>query len=435
MLNGAGFIVRPGPAPLARRRRDRRRDAADRRPGRRRRAGLVAGRHADRVRLEPPPRPRPRATARPSTSSTSRRGDVTADHRRPGRRSSARRRGCPTAGRSPRSAAATGGPRGIRNDIWLFAADGSDATPDGGRNLSARHDLMPGVGDEQRRHPGEGAAARRRPPDGRSITVHGARSTARTSCGGSASPTATARAADRRPPLHLGLGRGRRAARSAADRLPPLDADRAARRVAARRGRRSRAASTAFNADVLGELELVEPVERHVDGRRPRHPGLVPPGRRGPQAARHRDPRRPAHALRLVADLGVPGPRRERDGRLLLATRAARRATARPSTTPTTATGAPARCATCSPASTRSSPTASPTRIASGVTGGSYGGYLTNWIVGHDQRFRAAMTCRSVSDMAMLFLTGDISGGDWARARVRWHALGRPGATTARSRR
>ena len=55
---------------------------------------------------------------------------------------------------------------------------------------------------------------------------------------------------------------------------------------------------------------------------------------------------------------------------------------------------------------------ADPDRL--GVTGGSYGGYLTNWIVGHDQRFRAAMTCRSVSDMAMLFLTGDISGGDWA---------------------
>jgi dipeptidyl aminopeptidase/acylaminoacyl peptidase len=49
-----------------------------------------------------------------------------------------------------------------------------------------------------------------------------------------------------------------------------------------------------------------------------------------------------------------------------------------------------------------------------GVTGGSYGGYLTNWIIGHDDRFRAAMTCRSVSDMSMLFLTGDISGGDWA---------------------
>ena len=56
---------------------------------------------------------------------------------------------------------------------------------------------------------------------------------------------------------------------------------------------------------------------------------------------------------------------------------------------------------------------ADPDRL--GVTGGSYGGYLTNWIVAHDQRFRAAITCRSVSDMTMLFLTGDISGGEWAK--------------------
>jgi dipeptidyl aminopeptidase/acylaminoacyl peptidase len=55
---------------------------------------------------------------------------------------------------------------------------------------------------------------------------------------------------------------------------------------------------------------------------------------------------------------------------------------------------------------------ADPDRL--GVTGGSYGGYLTNWIVGRTQRFRAAMTCRSVADMRLLFLTGDISGGEWA---------------------
>ncbi len=56
---------------------------------------------------------------------------------------------------------------------------------------------------------------------------------------------------------------------------------------------------------------------------------------------------------------------------------------------------------------------ADPARL--GVTGGSYGGYLTNWIVGKTQRFKAALTCRSVVDMRMLFLTGDISGGEWAR--------------------
>ena len=56
---------------------------------------------------------------------------------------------------------------------------------------------------------------------------------------------------------------------------------------------------------------------------------------------------------------------------------------------------------------------ADPDRL--GVTGGSYGGYLTNWIVAHDQRFRAAFTARSVSDMTMLMLTGDISGGEFGR--------------------
>ena len=55
---------------------------------------------------------------------------------------------------------------------------------------------------------------------------------------------------------------------------------------------------------------------------------------------------------------------------------------------------------------------ADPDRL--GVTGGSYGGYLTNWIVGRTDRFKAAVTCRSVVDMRMLFLTGDISGGEWA---------------------
>ncbi|HEU0115000.1 MAG TPA: S9 family peptidase, partial [Thermomicrobiales bacterium] len=33
-----------------------------------------------------------------------------------------------------------------------------------------------------------------------------------------------------------------------------------------------------------------------------------------------------------------------------------------------------------------------------GVTGGSYGGYLTNWLIGHDDRFRAAVTQRCVSN-------------------------------------
>ena len=48
-----------------------------------------------------------------------------------------------TDGRSLVIGARLEGSAGIRNDLWLFAADGSDATPTGGRNLSGRHDLMP----------------------------------------------------------------------------------------------------------------------------------------------------------------------------------------------------------------------------------------------------------------------------------------------------
>ena len=32
------------------------------------------------------------------------------------------------------------------------------------------------------------------------------------------------------------------------------------------------------------------------------------------------------------------------------------------------------------------------------MTGGSYGGYMTNWIVGHTNRFKAAVTLRSISN-------------------------------------
>ena len=45
-----------------------------------------------------------------------------------------------------------------------------------------------------------------------------------------------------------------------------------------------------------------------------------------------------------------------------------------------------------------------------GVTGGSYGGYLTSWMIGHTDRFKAAVTCRSVNDMTSEMLSGDISG-------------------------
>ncbi|MDQ4045025.1 MAG: S9 family peptidase [Chloroflexota bacterium] len=43
-----------------------------------------------------------------------------------------------------------------------------------------------------------------------------------------------------------------------------------------------------------------------------------------------------------------------------------------------------------------------------GVTGGSYGGYLTNWIIGHDDRFKAAVTQRCVSNFHSFVGTSDI---------------------------
>jgi dipeptidyl aminopeptidase/acylaminoacyl peptidase len=43
-----------------------------------------------------------------------------------------------------------------------------------------------------------------------------------------------------------------------------------------------------------------------------------------------------------------------------------------------------------------------------GVAGGSYGGYMTNWIVGHNDRFKAGVTMRSVVSTQAFFGTSDI---------------------------
>ncbi len=42
-----------------------------------------------------------------------------------------------------------------------------------------------------------------------------------------------------------------------------------------------------------------------------------------------------------------------------------------------------------------------------GVTGGSYGGFMTNWLVGHTDRFKAAVTQRSVVNLASDFGSSD----------------------------
>nr|WP_238942870.1 S9 family peptidase [Planococcus beigongshangi] len=50
-----------------------------------------------------------------------------------------------------------------------------------------------------------------------------------------------------------------------------------------------------------------------------------------------------------------------------------------------------------------------------GVTGGSYGGFMTNWIVGHSNRFKAAVTQRSISNWISFFGVSDIGYyfSDW----------------------
>lgn len=63
------------------------------------------------------------------------------------------------------------------------------------------------------------------------------------------------------------------------------------------------------------------------------------------------------------------------------------------------------------------------------VTGGSYGGFMTNWIVGHTNRFKAAVTQRSisnwisfygVSDIGFFFTEDQIGGDVWKNTELLW---------------
>lgn len=58
-----------------------------------------------------------------------------------------------------------------------------------------------------------------------------------------------------------------------------------------------------------------------------------------------------------------------------------------------------------------------------GITGGSYGGYLTNWIISHDNRFKAAVTQRCVSNFYSFFGTSDIGFhfGEFEFGGVPWN--------------
>jgi len=65
-----------------------------------------------------------------------------------------------------------------------------------------------------------------------------------------------------------------------------------------------------------------------------------------------------------------------------------------------------------------------------GVTGGSYGGYITNWIIGHTSRFRAAVSQRSIAnwiskfgttDIGYYFVPDQIKATPWENPKKLWH--------------
>jgi dipeptidyl aminopeptidase/acylaminoacyl peptidase len=301
---------------------------------------------------------------------------------------------------------------GSRNDIWLFPADGSEARATGGQNLSARHDLMPGsqmgsdvtVGEGTRIWPA---------PDGKSITfsapVDGSYELWRIAVrDGALERLTNGRHYISGWDAVAGL-RGRSRGRIAYVRSTPTETPDLWLLDGAGEPRQL----TVFNADVLGELTLREPKERHstVDGRDIQ--GWVIPAGKGAQplvTEIHGGPHTlygwsPVWEFQILAANGMSvfycNPRgSEGYGQDFN----------------------DANHRDWGPGPTRDVLAGVESLVADGladgdhlgVTGGSYGGYLTNWIVGHDDRFRAAMTCRCVSDMGVLFLTGDLGGGDWA---------------------
>jgi dipeptidyl aminopeptidase/acylaminoacyl peptidase len=298
---------------------------------------------------------------------------------------------------------------GSRNDIWLYSADGSEARQDGGRNLSGRHDLMPGSGVASDVTVGE--TTRVIPSaDGASLDflapVDGSYELWRIAV----SDGAVKRLTTGRHVLSSfdAVARGRKARyaylRSTPTAPPDVwlqDGDGEPRRL------------TAFNSDVLDDLTLIEPIERRseVDGRSIQGWFVPGGGKRSPLVTQiHGGPHTlyawaPSWEFQVLAAAGIgvfySNPRGS-EGYGQDFNDANHRDWG----------PGPMRDVLAGVDSLVADGLADPDRL--GLTGGSYGGYLTNWIVGHDDRFRAAMTCRSVSDMSMLFLTGDISGGDWA---------------------
>ena len=309
------------------------------------------------------------------------------------------------------------GGAGSRNDVWLFAANGSDASPTGGRNLSAVHDLMPGSGMNSDVTRGEWPTLI--PSKGGrwlhlSAPIDGAYELwrIRVTDGRLERLTEGRHYISGWHAVPGGTGHGRGGTRIAYLRSTPteppdlwlLDTGGASRSKPRR--------LTRFNAAVLDDLDLREPVERHssVDGRDIQG-WLLPAGEGSrPLVVEIHGGPHTLYGWSLIWEFQI----------LVAAGMSVFYCNPRGSEGYGEAfndanhrdwgTG-PTRDVLAGVDALVEDGLADPERL--GVTGGSYGGYLTTWIVGHDRRFRAAMTCRSVSDMSILFSTGDISGFDW----------------------
>jgi dipeptidyl aminopeptidase/acylaminoacyl peptidase len=303
---------------------------------------------------------------------------------------------------------------GYRTGVWRFAADGSDGGPRGGMDLLAGSDLKPDAAMNSDVTPAEGprlAAA----ADGESVLfaapIEGSYELWRVAISGGAKPE---RLTDDRHYLSgwdaVPAGRRDRVAavRSTPVDLPEVVAFDAGRTAGTRRG------LTSLNASLGAELDWVAPVERRWRSDGSEIQGWLYPaggGRRPLVLEIHGGPHTlygwsPFLEWQILARAGISVLASNPRGSEGYGEAFNRANLGDWGDGPMTDVLAGVDQAI-------EDGLADSDRL--GVTGGSYGGYLTNWIVGRTDRFRAALTCRSVVDMRLLFLTGDISGGEWAR--------------------